>query len=142
MKKIVPLLLLLFLLVGCGRPLNKNEMAGNVKITEIDRFPIEQEPIQCAVELKEEVLQKIEPIVTNQNAVAVGTHIIEALHSGGKLPAYTLASITHSTENNVWCFEYAINQPNVDADNLIDCGGLYVTIDGNKRTLLNAWIEE
>lgn len=142
MKKIVPLLLLLFLLVGCGRPLNKNEIAENVSITEIDRLAIAQEPIQCAVELKEEVLQKIEPIVTNQSAVAVGTHIIEALHSDGKLPAYTLASITHSTEDNAWCFEYAMDQRNRAADNLTDCGGFYVAVDGSKGTLLNAWLEE
>ena len=30
----------------------------------------------------------------------------------------------------------------VDVDNLIDCGGLYVAIDGNKGALIKAWLEE
>ena len=149
MKKIALFILFLslFLLVGCSNTSNgstprKNEVMGNIQIMETNRFNVEQEEIQVPVDFDEEVLKKIEPIVTNQDAVDVGTNIIEALHKDGKLSEYTLASIIHSTEDNVWCFEYSIDQRDVDMDDLIDCGCLYAAIDGNEGTFIKAWLEE
>lgn len=114
----------------------------DVYITEIDRFNIEWDQIPFPIDFNEEVLQEIESIGTNKNAVDIGTNIIEEFHRDGKLSEYTLIAITHSTEDNVWCFEYSIDQRNKNIDNLIDCGCLYVAIDGNKGTLIKAWLEE
>jgi hypothetical protein len=147
MRKILPLLLLLFLLVGCSNVSNcnnpkENDIMQDIYFTEIDWCSIEWNQIQCSIDLNEDVLKEIEPIDTHRIAVDIGTKIIEELHRDGKLSEYTLISITHSTEDNVWCFEYSIDQQNVDIDNLIDCGCLYVAIDGNNGVLIKAWLEE
>ncbi len=147
MWKITFLILLLFLLVGCTNVSNSDDPRGNdivedVYITEIDRFDIEWDQIQFPMDFDEDLLKEIEPIGTNQKAVDIGTSIIEALHREGKLSEYTLISITHSTEDNVWCFEYSIDQRNVDVDNLMDGGCLHVAIDGTEGTLIKAWLEE
>lgn len=138
---------MLFLLVGCSNISNsnnprENDIMEDISITEIARFNIEWDQIQFPIDFNEGVLKAIEPIGTNQNAVDIGTNIIEELHRDGKLSEYTLISITHSAEDNVWCFEYSIDQRNVDIDNLIDCGCLYAAIDGNKGELIKAWLEE
>ena len=114
----------------------------NVYITKIQRCNIKWNQIQFPINFSEDVLKIIKPIDTNQFAVDIGKNIIEELHRDSKLSEYTLISITHSTEDNVWLFEYSIDQRNVDVDNLIDCGGLYVAIDGNKGALIKAWLEE
>ena len=130
MKKIALFILFLslFLLVGCSNTTNgstprKNDVMGNIQIMETNRLNVEQEEIQVPV-------------------VDVGTDIIEALHKDGKLSEYTLASIIHSTEDNVWRFEYSVDQRDVDMDDLIDCGCLYAVIDGNEGTFIKAWLEE
>ena len=147
MRKITFLIFLIFLLVGCSNiskssiP-NENDIMEDIYITEIDRFNIEWDQIPFSINLNEEVSQEIELISTNKNAVDIGTNIIEELHKDGKFSEYTLIAITHSTEDNVWCFEYAIDQRNKNIDSLIDCGSLYIAIDGNEGTLIKAWLEE
>lgn len=147
MKKICPLILLLFLLAGCSNFSNnsiykKNVNMKDIHITETKRCGIEWEKIQFPIDLNEDALKQIKPLKTNQGAAEVAKNIIEELHRAGKLSEYILTSITHSTEDDVWCFEYSINQQNEDVDNLIDGGSLYVAIDGNKGALIKAWIEE
>lgn len=147
MREITFLILLIFLLVGCSNISNssiprENDIMEDIYITEIDRFNIEWDQIPFPIDFNEEVLQEIESIGTNKNAVEIGTNIIEEFHRDGKLSEYTLIAITHSTEDNVWCFEYSIDQRNKNIDNLIDCGCLYVAIDGNNGTLIKAWLEE
>lgn len=146
-RKILSLILLLILLVGCSNVSNSNNLRENdimedIYITEIEWCSIEWNQIQFPIDFNGNVLKEIEPIDTNQIAIDIGTNIIEEFHRDGKLSEYTLISITHSTEDNVWCFEYSIDQRNVDIDNLIDCGCLYVAIDGNKGALIKAWLEE
>ena len=141
------LIFLIFLLVGCSNISKssipkENDIMEDIYITEIDRFNIEWDQIPFSINLNEEVSQEIELISTNKNAVDIGTNIIEKLHKDGKFSEYTLIAITHSTEDNVWCFEYAIDQRNKNIDSLIDCGGLYIAIDGNEGTLIKAWLEE
>ena len=114
----------------------------DINITETERCGIEWNQIQFPINLNEEILKGIKPIASTQSAVDVGKNIIEGFHREGKLPEYSLISITYSTEDNVWVFEYSIDQRNKDVDNLIDCGGLYVAIDGSKGELIKAWVEE
>ena len=147
MKKIPIVILLLLLLVSCcncshGSNPKENHIMQDINIRETERCGIEWDQIQFPINLNEEILKGIKPIASNQSAVDVGKNIIEGFHREGKLPEYSLISITHSTEDNVWCFEYSIDQRNKNIDNLIDCGCLYVAIDGNNRTLIKAWLEE
>lgn len=147
MRKILPLILLLFFLVGCSNAsnsnrLNKDDIMKDVYITEIEWCSIEWDQIQFPVDLNEDILEEIKPIETNKIAIEIANTIIDEFHKNGKLSEYTLISITHSTEDNVWCFEYSIDQRNEDVDNLIDCGCLYVAIDGNEGELIKAWLEE
>lgn len=146
MRRMLLLLLLLLLFVGCSNGSNSNtqiedNMEG-INITEIEHFNIEWNQIQFSIDFNEDVLKKIQPIDTNQKAVDIGTNIIEALHRDGNFSEYTLISITRATKDNVWCFEYSIDQRNANVENLIDCGCLYVAIDGNKGTLIKSWLEE
>ena len=147
MRKVTFLILFIFLLVGCSNIPNssisrENDIMEDIYITEIDRFNIEWNQIPFPIDFNEDALQKIKPIGTNKNAVDIGKNIIEEFHKDGKLSEYTLIAITHSTEDDVWCFEFSIDQRNKNIDNLIDCGCLYVAIDGNKGTLIKAWLEE
>ena len=147
MKKILPLMLLLFFLVGCSNvsnssELNVDDIMEDVYITEIDWCGIEWDQIQFPIDLREDVLEEIKPIETTQIAIEVATTIIEKLHEKGKLSEYTLISIVHSTEDNVWRFEYSIDQRNKDIDHLVDCGCLYVAMDGKEGSVIKAWLEE
>lgn len=147
MRKIFFLMLLTFLLVGCSTVSNGNDLKGNdvmedIYFTETERCEIDWNKVQLSIDFKEDVLKKIKPIGTKQIAVAVGKSIIEELHGDGKVPEYNLTSITHSTEDNIWCFEYSTDKPNADINNLIDGGCLYVAINGNNGTLIQAWLEE
>ena len=149
MKKICSLILLLFLLllVGCSNVLNnskhsENDFMKDVYITEIDKCGIEWSQIQFTIELNGDVLKQTKPIETNQSAVEIAKNIIEELHREGELSEFILISITHSTEDIVWYFEYSIDQRNHYVNDLIDCGALYVAIDGNKGSLIKAWLDE
>ena len=53
-----------------------------------------------------------------------------------------MISIVHSTEDNVWRFEYSIDQRNKAIDHLVDCGCLYVAMDGKEGKVIKAWLEE
>ena len=141
MKKIIPLLLLLFSLVGCSCVMNNNscvdDVMKDIQITEIDRFNFEWDRVEFPIELGEDALEKVTPINTTEDAVDIATSIIEELHNDGRMSEYVLLSVTHSKEENIWCFEYS-----TDVDTLVECGGLYVAIDGNEGKLIKAWVEE
>ena len=141
MKKIIPLLLLLFSLVGCSCVTNNNscvdDVIKDIQITEIDRFNFEWDRVEFPIELGEDALKKVTPINTTEDAVDIATSIIEELHNDGRMSEYVLLSVTHSKEENIWCFEYS-----TEVDTLVECGGLYVAIDGNEGKLIKAWVEE
>ena len=144
---LILLLLSLLWLVGCNIDSStdnstKNDILENVYIKEIDRIDTEFDTVQHLFDLSEDVLKEIVPIDTNQVALDIGKKIIEEIHAEGKLFEYTLVSIAHSKEDNLWRFEYSIDQQNSNVDNLIDCGCLYVVIDGNQGALIKSWIEE
>jgi len=147
MKKLLPFILLLFFLVGCvnvsnNNSLDEDDIMKEVYITEIERFNMEWDRIQFPIDLNEVTLREIKPIETNQTAIEIAKTIMEEFHKKGELSDYTLMSITHSTEDNIWCFEYSIDQQSEEVNNLIDCGCLYVAIDGSQGKLIKAWMEE
>ena len=147
MKRILSLMLLLIVFTGCSnaqnsdRP-NGDDIMGDVCITEIEWCGTEWEQIQFPIDLNEDVLEEIKPIETDRSAIEVAAAIIEKLHERREFSDYTLISVIHSTEDDVWRFEYSIDQRNMDADDLIDCGCLYVAIDGAEGELIKAWLEK
>ena len=42
----------------------------------------------------------------------------------------------------MWRFEYSIDQRNKAIDHLVDCGCLYVAMDGKEGKVIKAWLEE
>ena len=109
----------------------------DIQFTEIDRFNFEWDRVEFPIELGEDALEKVTPINTTEDAVYIATSIIEELHNDGRMSEYILLSVTHSKEENIWCFEYS-----TEVDTLVECGGLYVAIDGNEGKLIKAWVEE
>lgn len=150
MKKEFYLIILLFLfliLVGCDNTLHyneseENEIVNDVYVNKIEWCNINWDQIEFSIDLDENVLKKIKPIKTTDAAIEVANDIIVEFHQIGKLSEYALISITHSTKDNIWYFEYSVDQRNENIDHLIDCGCLYVAIDGNKGELIKAWVEE
>ena len=70
MKKILPLMLLLFFLVGCSNvsnssKLNVDDIMEDVYITEIDWCGIEWDQIQFPIDLREDVLEEITRVAEN-----------------------------------------------------------------------------
>ena len=135
----------------CGCSLNRNDGAnqsnidkiGEPNIVEIEYSDIDWESIEFPVELDEiKTLSKNNKIKTKQDAITLGYNIIAECHENRKFPEYTLCSIVHSSKDNIWQFEYSLDQSDVSVYELIDCGALFVAIDGNKGTLIKAWVTE
>ena len=150
MRKVVLIFTLLFLLSfdGCNNTSSNSDIEGStamqeINLTETEWCGINWDQIEFLVDLSEiEFIEETKSIETRKDAIEVATTLIEKCHEIGKFSSYTLLSITHSTKDNVWRFDYSIDQRNKDNENLVDCGCLYVAIDGNEGKLIKAWIEE
>ena len=144
---LVLILFLLFSFGGCNNVSNDTKGYGNgikqeVHVTEIEWCCTEWDQLQFPVDLKIDLGKEVKAIETNQYATDVATAILAKCHEQGLFDDYTLVSIVHSKKDNIWRFEYSIDQRSTHIDDLIDCGSLYVAIDGNEGILIQAWIEE
>lgn len=81
-------------------------------------------------------------ISSDGQAKEMARAIIERRHEKGKIPDYELVYIEHYTQDNFWFFVYSIDQRNTAPEDLIDCGGFYVVIDGDGGTVIEAWVDE
>ena len=81
-------------------------------------------------------------ISSDGQAKEMARAIIERCHEKRKFPDYELVFIKHYTQDNFWFFGYSIDQRNTAPEDLIDCGGFYVVIDGDGGTVIEAWVEE
>ena len=172
MKKIflTLLLVLVTLLVGCGNDINnppnieadppnveadppnveadppndncQMELVENIYFKEVERYDINWERIQFPIQLNENELKHIKPINDIEIAIEVGQNILKERQKNGRDTDYSLIFILHSIEDNVWRFDYTIDQRNTPVEELIFCGGLYVIIDGVKGELIVAWVDE
>lgn len=148
MKKIIAILILLIFLAGCNnissdngengdKPMNKNN-TPEINVTEIEKLDTDWNQVEFEVQIDESILEKINPINTEQYAIEVAEFILEEIQKQGKLSEYELVSVIHSNADNIWRFEYSINQD----DGLVECGAFYVVLSGEDGNLIKAWIEE
>ncbi len=145
---IIVTLLLAFFLGGCGNMRNNNTAGESmamqgIAFQEIAHYDIEWDLIEFAIDLKEiDFLNAINSIKSSQYAKDVAIAIIEEYHENGRFLEFELLSILHSKDDNIWRFDYGVDQRDKNPEDLIDCGGLYIIIDGNTGTPITAWIDE
>lgn len=151
MKKIVSMFLIIILLIsGCGETSNDNttNTSGVTDMEMIDFIEIEQagidwNEVEFPISSKEIAIPfNIKSIATKEDAIKIGKAIIENCWDNGKFLDFVLLTIVHSTEDNVWRFDYSIDQRNKKDGTLLLCGGFYVAIDGNNGKVIKAWVEE
>jgi len=156
MKKIAAALLLAtMLLSGCkvstgseGRPNevpNTNEASNmeKVEFSEIESLGIDWDEIGLPVDPKEVILPaNVNSISTKEDAIIIGQAIIENHWNNNRLLDHVLISVVHSTKDNIWFFEYSIDQRDKNVEELMECGGFYVAIDGNTGEIVKAWLDD
>jgi len=114
-----------------------------IEFLEIEKAGIEWDKIEFPINPKEvEFSADIKSISSKEDAISIGEAIIENCWNNNKFTTYVLLKVVHSTEDNIWCFYYSIDQRDKDVDDLIDCGGFYVAIDGNDCNIIKAWVDE
>lgn len=144
-------------LVGCGNNvgtlnnyeqnnvLNTSEAfsMGKVDFMETELEGVDWDKIEYSIDPKEiKILANGKPISTREDALSIGKAIIENCWSNNKFSDYVLLMVVHSTSDNIWCFDYSIDQRDKDINDLIDCGGFHVAIDGDNCELIKAWVDE
>lgn len=147
MKKLsfIVLFMLIFSFMGCtnSNDLKQND-GGNMKeicITNITHCNIEWEQVEFSIELGNLACLQEKRISSEQEAKNIAIEIINEIRECGKFYDYVLLSIVHYTSDNIWIFEYSVDQRNQKDDDLIDFGGLYVAVDGNNGALIKSWHE-
>lgn len=144
-------MLTLFLL-ACGEISNRetqNSLSTNgeinmeINFAELKWAGINWDEIEFPVDLNEfENSIEHEPILTKEEALKVGQSIIESCWKSNKFLDYSLLTVVHSTEDNIWRFDYSIDQRDKTNSTFLLCGGFYVAIDGSNGEVIKAWVEE
>ena len=145
MKKKLMIFVLAFttLLIGCNADVNEENVMKDIAIVEMIQYDIDWNHIEFPIDLTNlEIFKKNCTIETDESAVKFATTMIDELHNSSKFLDYESVSIVHSLEDNIWVFEYSLDQKDKRSEDLIDSGGLYVAMDGNEGVLLKAWLEE
>ena len=140
MKKIIFLLIILCLLVtGCENKMKQPEF------TEIEWAGIDWEQIEISIDTTEmEFDIDGRTIVSKEDAIEIGEIILEKFHEKNKFKTYVLLAVVHSTKDNIWRFEYAVDErdKNVEVENIIFGDVGYVAVNGDNCEIIKAWIEE
>ena len=159
-KTVLCLLLAVLTLTGCQAPAGESRsweesvpQGGSVsqesaapqeiEIVKTQDCDIAWEQIEFALDIDAlgigDIVGKIS---SDGQAKEMARAIIERRHEKGKIPDYELVYIEHYTQDNFWFFVYSIDQRNTAPEDLIDCGGFYVVIDGDGGTVIEAWVDE
>ena len=135
---------LLLLLMGCNSTNNQGECdtMENIAFFETNQLSIKTGQIEFPFTFSKDISEELRPVDSKQTSVTIGKMLLESLHRKGIYLEYVLLSITHSKNDNVWCYCYSIDQREVNVDDLIDCGAFYVAINGDSGEIIKAWSEE
>ena len=112
------------------------------KILEVAQSYPAGDSIEFPVDISLMIKKKSKPINSNQAAIELAMELIGECHKKGQFSDFTLLAIVHSEHDNMWYFEYSIDQQNENAENLVDCGNFNVAVDGSAGNIIRAWIEE
>ena len=154
------LVLLIFTLAGCQAPADESRsreesvlqgesasqestVAQEIEVLKTQECDIAWEQIEFALDIDALGFDDIvERICSDEQAKEMARAIIERCHEKQMFPDWELVYMKHYTQDDFWLFGYSIDQSNTAVENLIDCGGFYVAIDGGKGTVIKAWMEE
>lgn len=146
MKRILVLILVtIFSLVcflSCGNKKKERDMEEPM-FTEIEWAGIEWEKIEFPVDPQEvKIPAGVEAISKKEEAINIGKAIIENFWKNDRYIGYELLAVVHSTNDNVWRFDYSIAQRE-KTDGTYLLGDVFcVAIDGNHCNIIKAWVEE
>ncbi len=146
MKRFMCYMLVLFVLVsGCGKKETEeaySEMDG-VRVIEIGSCEVDWENIEFPVDLEGiEELKEIRTVSSTKEAIRIGENIIAHLHKRGKYSEFSLIGVVHSTSDDVWRFNYSVDQRNAPIGDVVLSYCLSVAISGKDGKLIKAWVEE
>lgn len=146
MRKLLVLMIAVIISAVCFSACANGEKENDMevpKFTETEWSGIEWEKIEFPIDSKEVVIPKnVKAISTKEEAINIGKAIIKNFWENNKFTNYILLTVVHSTKDNVWRFDYSIDQrKNTDGTYLL-CGGFYVAIDGSNCNVIKAWVEE
>lgn len=133
---------------GCLGTENNGEkvddaVMNEVQFVEIEKCGIDWEQIEFSIDLSTmDVCIEEKPIETKNDALIIGESIIDKCHENNMFIDYTLLSIVFSIHDDIWRFDYSIDQRYKHTDELEDCGNLYVAVHGSDGKLIKAWIDE
>ncbi|MBQ3085154.1 MAG: hypothetical protein IJC46_06875 [Clostridia bacterium] len=164
MKKIIFVLLLLIisiLLLGCSTTKKENEKnyendekaptsvvpesseqepSPSVPYHENDWCGIDWEKLEFPVDVSDmEWSQNHAPLSSKDDALILGQAILSEFQKNERCLNYNLCVIVHSTEDNIWRFDYAPKQESAP----VHVGELMcVAVDGTTGKPIAAWVEE
>ena len=127
---------------GSVEEFNNYQNSNAPKILEVAQSYPAGDSIEFPVDISLMFTKKSKPINSNQAAIELAMELIGECHKKGQFSDFTLLAIVHSEHDNMWYFEYSIDQQNENAENLVDCGNFNVAVDGSAGNIIRAWIEE
>ena len=140
--------LIVISLYGCSNKGGNGEKMNDitkeeVSFVEIEQSGIDWDQIEFSIDLSTiDFFAEVKTIETKQDALIIGNNIIETCHEKNMFLDYTLLSIVFFKQDNIWRFDYSIDQRDRDIEEIEDCGNLYVAVRGRDGKLIKAWVEE
>ncbi len=148
MKYIIIILLSILSVIcmfSCAKETDRTGfLRKNVKVNNIVEYDIESETIEFEVDLDKEEYSSLigGRIISDSDAFDAAIAILNHRQENGKLSDYELVSITHSTDNDLWKFEYSKNHIDTPDIDKVDGGSYFVVVEGSQGQLIKSWIEE
>ena len=101
---------------GCFDAENEEEKMGDavmkeVKFIEIEQCGIDWKQIEFSIDLSTmDFWTEAKSVETRQDALMIGKTLIEKCHENNMFINYTLLSIVYSRQDDIWRFDYSIDQ--------------------------------
>ena len=84
----------------------------------------------------------MQPIASEEEAREMGQEMLEAFWEKGKFPDFVLYGIVHFKKDDIWRFDYSVDDSELAEGAMLLCSVLYVAIDGSTGDIVQIWIEE